>query len=298
MSLATLTEYYSSLLPYQTRGLPNAVRQVKLWCALMTGENLAADMLTCFDIDTAVGAQLDVIGKYVGVARNIGIVQVRPYFGLWASEQPDLAPVNYQGTWNPITNTPTLGVMGGVGQWWVVSTSGSSSAPIAGSWVAGQVILHISGGSYINATDGSPNGNGLTSSADPGINVEGVFYSSAYVSGQNSDLTDAEYRTVIKLKIVLNSSDGTLASIMDYLQEFFPGLIFLVDNKNMTLSYAVVSTVALSKELLEIYLPRPMGVGITVTIISPIPGGGDTLTTEDGDILTTEGGDPLITETV
>lgn len=263
----------------------------------MTGEGIPEQMLTAYDLDTAVGSQLDVLGKYIGVSRNIGIPQVRPYFGFWASAQPDLDPALYQGTWNPVTDTPALGA-GSIGEWWVVSTTGTSTTPIPADWLSGNVILRIGVSTFVQYTTNSPNGNGFTASANPGINAEGIFYSTAYISGQNSDLTDAEYRTVLKLKIVLNSSDGTLASIMAYLQEFFPSLIYLVDNKDMTLSYAVVSTVALSKELLEIYLPRPMGVGITVTIISPIPGGGDTLTTEDGDILTTESGDPLVTETV
>ena len=39
-----------------------------------------------------------------------------------------------------------------------------------------------------------------------------------------------------------------------------------------------------------------MGVGITITIVSPSPVSGDILTTEGGDILTTEDGSPIITE--
>jgi hypothetical protein len=297
MSADARSQYYGFLLPYQTRGLPNATRQIQLWSYLMTGSDLYDQLLNAFNIDTAVGKQLDVIGKYVGVPRNVGIVLPRAFFGLWASAQPDLDPTLYQGTWNPVTNIPALG-SGTIGEWWVTSAAGTSTSPIAATWTVGQVILRIGSSTFVQFTTDDPNGNGLTSSTNASVNANGVFYSTAYLSGQNSDLSDVQYRTVIKLQIVLNSSNGTLASIMDYLHQFFPGQIALVDNKNMTMDYYVLSTVALSKELLSIYLPKPMGVGITVTIVSPTPGGADELTTEGGDILTTELADILTTEPV
>lgn len=303
MDLATLTTYYASLLAYQYRGKPNASNQIRLWAKQATADYFAGQLLTCFDLDLAVGTQLDVLGKYVGVSRRVGVVIDRPYFGLWSVVNSpgggsDLDPAKYQGTWDPATNTPDLTAFSTGGFWWVVSATGASAAPIAESWKCGDVILCLGGGPYfLRVTISTPNGNGLTSSENSAINANAFFYSAAYLTGQNSDLTDAQYRTVIKLKIVLNGSDGTLPSIMVYLQKFFAGLIFLTDNKDMTLSYRVVSTVALSKELLEIYLPHPLGVGISVTIISPIPGGEDHLITEDGLTLTTEDGSPLTTET-
>lgn len=294
VTLRELTDYYTALLAYQFRGLPNATRQMQLYTKQFVADNLATSLFTCYDIDLAVGPQLDTIGKYVGVARNIGVVIVRPYFSLWTYGST-LDPADYQGTWEPAGDTPTLPAASGVpGHWYVVSASGESATPIAETWRAGDVIFSDGSVWAKNTTD---NGNGLTTYADTASNAEGVFYTYAFFSGQNSDLSDAEYRVVLKLKIVLNASNGTLASIMDYLVEFFPdGQITLTDNKDMTLSYYVLSTVALSKELLEIYLPRPMGVGITVTIVNPTPGGGEELTTEDGITLTTEDGTPLTTE--
>jgi len=295
MSLATLTDYYSRLLAYQYRGLPNATRQIKLWASQLTGEGLPASVAECFNLETAIGAQLDIIGKYVGVSRNIGAPEVRPYFGLWYYDQPTLDPAKYQGTWNPLTNDPVIS-SASIGDWWVTSNAGSSTTPLIDTFACGEVLLAIGVSSFVRFADGTPNGNGLTSYASPAINANGIFYQYEFATGQNTDLTDPQYRTVIKLKAVLNASDGTLASIMSYLNSFFPGQISLVDNKNMSLSYTVLSTVALSQELLAIYLPRPMGVGISVTIISPAPGGGDTLTTEDGFTLTTEDGSTLTTE--
>lgn len=295
MSLASLTAYYSSLLAYQYRGLANADRQVQLWASQMIGENLAASLLTCFDIDLAVGTQLDTLGKYVGVSRNIGAPLVRPYFGLWEYDEAVLLQANYQGTWNPTTNTPTL-TSSSAGRWWVASNAGTSTSPVAATFACGDVLYCSGGTTFVRYVTNTPNGNGLTTYADPAVNANGIFYQYEFSTGQNTDLSDAQYRTVIKLKAVLNASDGTLSSIMAYLHQFFPEQIWLVDTKDMNLAYTVLSTVALSPELLAIYLPRPMGVGISVTIISPTPGGGDTLTTEAGFTLTTEDGTTLITE--
>lgn len=305
MSLQSLTAHYASLLAYQYRGLPNADRQVKLWASQFLGENLVASLLLAFNLDTAIGAQLDIIGKYVGVDRNIGPAIVRPYFGLWTDAEATLLESNYQGTWDPATNTPTL-TTSTAGFWWVVSATGTSAAPIAATFQAGDVIRCLGGTSFVRYTDpaiypysaNTPNGNGLTDYSSPAINQNGVFYQYDFASGQNTLLTDAEYRAVIKLKIILNSCDHTLFSIQAYLLLFFGAQITVVDNTDMTMDYTVISTVPLSPELLFIFLPRPMGVGITVNTISPIPDSGEALTTEDGFTLVTESGETIITDPV
>ncbi len=295
MDLGILTGYYGRLLAYQYRDRPNATRQIQLWAKQAVADYLAGDLLTCFDIDQAVGAQLDILGKYVGVSRNIGTSAAPPFFSLWPYAAT-LVQANYQSTWDPTTDTPTIpGAAGGnTGWWYVASKSGTSTSPIAATWKAGDVIF--SNGS-VWAPDATVDGNGLTTYADLTVNIEGVFYSYAQASRQVSALPDASYRTVIKLKIVLNSNDGTLASILAYLRLFFPDLIFCVDNKDMTLTYLVMSTIPLSVDLLKLYLPKPMGVGINITIINPTPpAGGDVIVTEDGSVITTEDGTPIVTE--
>ena len=295
MTINELTSYYASLLAYEYRGLPNASQQIQLWTKQAVADFFAAQLLSCFDINSAVGKQLDVLGKYVGAPRNVGVVLSRPFFSLWSSSSVR-DPALYKGTWVPASNSPAIPTAGGGnnGWWYVAYADGVSTAPIAGTWNAGDIIFS-NGSAWAKETDDC--GNGLTTSTDLSVNLNGVFYSTAFYSGQNADLTDEEYRTVIKLKAILNSNDGTLASIMGYLNRFFPGLVSLLDNQDMTMNYVVVSTIALSKELLQIYLPRPMGVGITITIVSPSPVGGGHLTTEEGSILTTEDGSPITTET-
>ena len=294
MSLKSLTDYYANLLAYQYRGLPRAAAQIRLWTKQVLADFLANDVANAFDIDTAVGKQLDVIGKYVGVPRNIGLVPVRPYFGFWSRYHLDtttntLVQSNYLGTWSPVTNTPPLANETGTsGKWYIASESGTASF---GTFLAGDAITY-NGSVWVK--DSTVNGNGFTTYSNPGVNANGIFYRAAFATGQNTDLTDEQYRTVIKLKTVLNGNDGTLASVMAYLNTFFPGQITLTDNRDMSLTYTVLSTVALSKELLAVYLPKPMGVGITVTIISPLPLHED-ITTENDSIITTESGGSIST---
>lgn len=293
MTILDLTAYYADLLAYQFRGRPNADRTMKLFTKQAAADLFVQELLTCYDIDQAVGAQLDVLGKYVGVSRNIGSIIPRPYFGFWDylfTRNPAL----YQGTWKPGTNDPTIPAAAGgnTGWWYVASEAGTSAAPIVATFAAGDIIFS-NGAAWAKSV--VENGNGLTDYVGIGINANGIFYDYAFALNQNSSLTDAEYRTVIKLKIILNANDGTLKTIMDYLQTFFAGQIALIDGTNMHLTYTVLSTVPLSQQLLELYLPRPMGVGITVTIVSPIPPGGDDITTEGGIDITTEDGVTITT---
>lgn len=286
--LTDLCQYYADLLAYEYRGRPNATAQVKLFAKQALADLLVDQIVSAFDVDTAVGKQLDIIGKYVGVPRNIGSVIPKPYFGFW-SYASTLDITKYQGTWNPVTNTPTLPTAAGGnnGYWYVVSATGDSTVPIVASFIAGDIV-YSDGTTWKKET--TDNGNGFTTYNDYSANANGVFYSYDYSQGQNSDLTDAQYRTVIKLKILLNSNDATLKTITDYLWLFWGPAITVVDNTNMTMDYFVYNTVPLSKELLAVYLPRPMGVRITITIVVPPATAGGPLTTEDGRELTTEQG--------
>jgi len=79
-NLVELSNYYVERLIYQYADQTNAQRLT----ALMVKQALADDIFTAielaYNIDTAVGPQLDVIGKYVGVPRNINPVSPSPYF--------------------------------------------------------------------------------------------------------------------------------------------------------------------------------------------------------------------------
>ncbi len=208
-SLANAAQKYVRLLAFQYADKPNAQRQVALWTAQALLQGLGWQLADTFTVDTASGQQLDWIGKYVGVSRNIGPTTTE-FFGLWNS-------------------------------------TGTQSTP-------------------------TQNGDGLRDSTGPGgeegiINSGVIFYDATTQGGVNTALSDLQYRFAISLQIILNSSNGSMASIEAFLNEFFPGQVSLVDNQDMTLTYNVSSSVALPVTVLEEFLPKPMGVGITVNIV-------------------------------
>ncbi len=83
-------------------------------------------------------------------------------------------------------------------------------------------------------------------------------------------LTDDDFRQLIKIAIVQNASNGSLASIQSLLALFFPGTIYIFDYKDMRISYFIDSD-ATSESLAQFFikqgrLPKPMGVGLGLVL--------------------------------
>lgn len=84
-------------------------------------------------------------------------------------------------------------------------------------------------------------------------------------------LDDDDYRKLIKMVIIKNNSGSSLATIQSLIAANFPGQIFVSDNQAMGLNYVLLESLGTS-DLLEIlatggYLPAPMGVQTSVTIV-------------------------------
>lgn len=69
MSDEQLAQYYANLLILQYRGKPKAYATIRALALAGIMNQLPLAIQEAYDPDTAVGVQLDVIGKYVGVAR-------------------------------------------------------------------------------------------------------------------------------------------------------------------------------------------------------------------------------------
>ena len=81
MTYDELLKYYSGLLIIQYRAKTKAIATIKLLVNSVYSDDLPREIQTCFDLDTAVGAQLDIIGRIVGVPRNIfGLNLVHTFF--------------------------------------------------------------------------------------------------------------------------------------------------------------------------------------------------------------------------
>jgi hypothetical protein len=64
-----LEDYYKNLLIIQYHDKPKARATIAQWVDCMTGDGIMTQLWDAFDVDTAIGAQLDAIGKLVGIGR-------------------------------------------------------------------------------------------------------------------------------------------------------------------------------------------------------------------------------------
>ena len=223
-NLISLINYYVARLIFQYSDQPNAQMMTALMLKQATADDLATLLSNAFDLNTAVGPQLDIIGKYVGVSRKI---------------MPAVTTATYWGFNNYTNSGNTIGFR-----------------------------------NYAGTT-----------------NTTGVWETYSDANQPTTNLNDQQYRLVIQLQIILNSNDGTLASIQQYLNNLLPGFVTLVDNQNMTLTYTVNQNSIISEALLKQFLPKPMGVGINVFISSS----GNTRVTSDGYTRVTSAGYTRVT---
>lgn len=70
MSVQDTINYYANLLVIQYRGQPNAYANVQTVVTPVIMDMLPVTVQNAFTIDSAIGVQLDVLGKYAGVTRS------------------------------------------------------------------------------------------------------------------------------------------------------------------------------------------------------------------------------------
>lgn len=79
-NLDQLIDYYVRRLLWQY-AKPNAQQTVAISVKQLVADGILFQIQDGYVLDTAVGVQLDVIGKYVGLPRNIGEAAPLPFFG-------------------------------------------------------------------------------------------------------------------------------------------------------------------------------------------------------------------------
>lgn len=73
--ITELVEYYKNLLIIQYNNKPKAQATIEAVSSMLLSNGILFDIRDGFNIDTAVGVQLDIIGKYVGLDRFYTMVQ-------------------------------------------------------------------------------------------------------------------------------------------------------------------------------------------------------------------------------
>ena len=97
MTTDDLIKYYKDLLIAQYNDRPNARAVVGVFAQeAITDQVIAACRDAYSDIDTALGVQLDIIGKYVGVPRRVNGLDIsREFFAMPSYD--DASPGDYHG---------------------------------------------------------------------------------------------------------------------------------------------------------------------------------------------------------
>lgn len=101
----------------------------------------------------------------------------------------------------------------------------------------------------------------------------GVGRPSYVDNGQTIDFTDEQYRTVLKGRVMLMMSNGSIPSINQYLNYLFPNkAVFVVDYFTMAINIVFYYTPTAAEMAIiqsEGFLPRPAGVKVNYVIIPP-----------------------------
>lgn len=74
MTNQEIIDYYANLLIIQYKGKPRALAHTKFLAEAGIIDQLPISVQSAYNLETAVGVQLDVIGKYVGVVRTYGAI--------------------------------------------------------------------------------------------------------------------------------------------------------------------------------------------------------------------------------
>lgn len=98
---------------------------------------------------------------------------------------------------------------------------------------------------------------------------EGETLNYVKVTSGSAELTDFDYRSLLKLKIVKNNNDATVKTIDDALDMFFDGSVFFEEVGIMSLIYwyTVELTEIVKFAFERDVLPRPAAVNLTGAII-------------------------------
>ena len=75
-----LIDYYTNLLIIQYNSKEKARATIELFSRVLLADGIFFDVLNAYNLDTAVGHQLDVIGKYVGVDRYYDALDLFDFF--------------------------------------------------------------------------------------------------------------------------------------------------------------------------------------------------------------------------
>jgi hypothetical protein len=203
-NIQQIIDYYVNLLIIQYHSKPKAKATIELFINELLASGVYFDVRDAYNVDTAIGKQLDVIGKYVFADRYYQKLDLSGFFSL----------TNYD------------------------------EDPISVDKIG-----------YTDYTDG--------------FTKEGKTLTYKDVVSESLLLGNTDFRRLIKLKIIQNSSNHSHKAIDDSLWLFFGEELTVTSSGNMQMTYLVKPELkafiemAIQKDI----LPRPMGVKLNYSVV-------------------------------
>lgn len=121
MTTAELITYYANLLIIQYKNLPNANSTIQALATEVIADQIYNQVLEGFNLQTAIGAQLEILGEYVGAPREIFAYDPTiPYFALTPYANTPASNVGFAqysditdpvDNWLSYTTAPTIYVL-------------------------------------------------------------------------------------------------------------------------------------------------------------------------------------------
>lgn len=109
MTTQEIIDYYKSLLILQYRAMGNALAHVDALILEIIQDQIVSKVRDAFDVTTAIGAQLNILGTYRGIARTLFGVTPGSYWSL--VPYADAAPASYFGWAEYADADPTWGFL-------------------------------------------------------------------------------------------------------------------------------------------------------------------------------------------
>lgn len=243
----SIENYYADLIIIQYRNKPKARATIKLGVDLYLADGLVFDLQNVLNIDTAQGAQLDLIGKILGCNRNIfGFNIDKKYF----SFEKDLPYIDTVADNAALAAYDTTDIQ--VDDVILVESDSNHD---------NKATLYEWNGATWDYVQDSEVSYGFS---DKNTLSEGLWKSYKNSIGSAFSLADEDYRLLLKFKALYNLRRGSWGDMDEMYYRAFGNDVEIVNKFNATISYNVDANASLAFQVADFlgYIKPPLGIDI------------------------------------
>ena len=255
--IANVENYYADLLIIQYRNKPHARATVKLGADLYLADGLVFELNNILDIDTATYAQLDLIGKILGVSRDIpGFTIDKEYFSF--EKNPPF--IDTVADLTALANYDTTDVQ--ENQYLQVEEdSNHDNETTFYKWV---ITGGVGAWTYEVNDEISYGYSYYTSNGTVNHLSQGLWKSYQNSIGSTFSLLDSDYRVLLKFKALYNIRIGSMKFMDQMLKKLFGTDIYITNNQDGSITYHIPANYSVAVQAIKHlgYFDAPLGIKI------------------------------------